>query len=165
MGTLADDGEGAEDETSALLSRRRALSETRAVLVKASAAWAPFGCAASGGCCQLSVTRRPPWLWPSEWWLLLEALALAGRRLPPERPDGGCPFLDASGVRCSVYEARPAGCRTFFCARVTGPSRLPATQTNALLERLGALNLRVTADAAPRSLPDWHQGSASAGDR
>ena len=54
-----------------------------------------------------------------------------------------CPFLDASGKRCSVYEARPFGCRTFFCGRINGPSKIPADETNALLERLTALNVAV----------------------
>jgi Fe-S-cluster containining protein len=125
------------------------------VLERASRAWAPFSCPGAAECCQLSVTKRPPWLWPSEWDVLLEHLRHRGRALPLARADGGCPFLDEAGRRCTVYEARPLGCRTFFCHRVTGPARVPAMETNALLERLAALNLAVDASARPRSLLDW----------
>ncbi|MGC3998833.1 MAG: YkgJ family cysteine cluster protein [Anaeromyxobacter sp.] len=60
------------------------------------------------------MTKRQPYLWPSEWRVLMEHLKREKRALPPPRADGACPFLDASGKRCSVYEARPFGCRTFF---------------------------------------------------
>ncbi|MCC5828477.1 MAG: YkgJ family cysteine cluster protein [Phycisphaeraceae bacterium] len=41
------------------------------------------------------------------------ALPQAGRAAP----SGDCPFL--SGRCCSVHEARPLGCRTFFCQQGT----------------------------------------------
>lgn len=139
-------------------ARRRALAETRHVLREGSRAWAPYSCPGSAECCQLAVTKRPPWLWPTEWAVLVDRLARERRPLPPKRPDGACPFLDASGKRCTVYEDRPLGCRTFFCGRVQGPARVPADETNALLERLEALNLALDARAAPRALPDWIDG-------
>ncbi len=141
----------AEDE----LEWRRAVTETRAVLRKASETWARHSCPASGECCQLSVTKRQPYLWPSEWRVLMEHLKREKRALPPPRADGACPFLDASGKRCSVYEARPFGCRTFFCGRIIGPSKIPADETNTLLERLTALNVAVDERAEPRAMLDW----------
>lgn len=153
MATLADDDDEAAGDSD--LARRRARDETRHVLREGSRAWAPFSCPGTAECCQLAVTKRPPWLWPSEWDVLLEHLRRARRPLPPARGDGGCPFLDEPGRRCTVYDARPLGCRTFFCHRVTGPARVPADETNALLERLAALNLAVDDEARPRSLLDW----------
>jgi Fe-S-cluster containining protein len=132
---------------------RRAVTETKAVLTKADAAWARHGCPGTAECCQLAVTKRPPWLWPSEWKLLEHAR----RPLPPARADGGCPFLDEAGKRCTVYASRPLGCRTYFCHRIEGPAKLPKDETNALLERLKALNLAVDDEAEPRSILDWHQ--------
>lgn len=129
---------------------RRALAETRAVLRLADQAYAPFRCPASAECCQLEKTGRPPWLWPTEWRLLRERV----KALPPPRADGACPFLDAAGQRCTVYEVRPFGCRTFFCQRVQGPARQPAERTDALLTRLRQLNLELDPDAAPRPLPE-----------
>ncbi len=134
---------------------RAAISETRAVLRAADEAWQRHGCPASGECCQLAVTKRQPWLWPSEWKVLLAALAQEKRPLPPPRKDGGCPFLDEGGKRCTVYESRPFGCRTFFCARITGPAKVPSASTHALLDRLAALNLAVDDTAQPRALMDW----------
>ena len=128
---------------------RAAITETRAVLRKADAAWAKHSCPSSAECCQLKTTGRPPWLWPSEWQLLL-----ARGPLPPPRVDGGCPFLDPAGLRCTVYEDRPFGCRTFFCHRIRGPAEVPSASTQALLERLKALNLALDDEAEVRSLPD-----------
>lgn len=147
--TLADD-----DPTEGQLRTawRRAVTETRAVLAMADDAWVKHGCPGTAECCQLAVTKRQPWLWPSEWKLLEAHLAATKRPLPPPRTDGACPFLDAAGKRCTVYAARPFGCRTFFCHRVTGPSTQPAERTNALLERLAALNVAVDPGATPRPI-------------
>lgn len=150
--TLADDTRGPGDLR---IAWRRAVTETKAVLQKADAAWRRHGCPASGECCQLSVTRRQPYLWPSEWKLLEAHLRHRGRPFPAARADGACPFLDAAGTRCTVYESRPFGCRTFFCHRITGPAKVPAEDTNALLERLAALNLAVDDRAAPRAMLEW----------
>lgn len=155
---VADDDDSSATDSG--LARRRARDETRHVLQRGSRAWAPFSCPGTAECCQLAVTKRPPWLWPSEWDVLLEHLRRARRPLPPARADGGCPFLDDAGRRCTVYEARPLGCRTFFCGRVSGPSRVPADETNALLERLAALNLAVDDGAHPRSLLEWWADAA-----
>jgi Fe-S-cluster containining protein len=155
-------GVDADDDGREVVLRRRAVTETRAVLTKASEAWKPFSCPGTAECCQLSKTGRPPWLWPSEWQVVLERLRRDRRELPPARADGGCPFLDASGRRCTVYEDRPFGCRTFFCHRILGPSKQPAEVTNGLLERIAAANIAWRSDAEPRALPDWHaEASAS----
>ena len=130
-----------------------ALTETRAVLRKADAEWAKHSCPGTAECCQLKTTGRPPWLWPTEWTLLLKKV---NGVLPPARADGGCPFLDAAGLRCAVYEDRPLGCRTFFCHRIRGPKAVPADATNALLDRLRALNIALDDEAQVKSLPQWH---------
>jgi len=157
---LADEGHGTENRLPEGVARRRAVAETRAVLEKASAAWAPYTCPGTAECCQLKVTGRPPWLWPSEWAVLEEELKAQGRALPPPRDDGACPFLDEAGKRCTVYASRPFGCRTYFCQRVQGPARQPAERTNALLERLKALNLAWDERAEVRALPQWVSSSA-----
>jgi Fe-S-cluster containining protein len=155
--TLPDDDVRTDGEIS--IAWRRAVTETKAVLRAGSAAWSKHGCPGTAECCQLAVTKRPPWLWPSEWKVLEAALKEAKRPLPAARADGACPFLDESGQRCTVYEARPLGCRTFFCGRITGPNKLPKDETNALLERLKALNLAADDEAEPRSILDWHAGA------
>ncbi|MFO0601182.1 MAG: YkgJ family cysteine cluster protein [Myxococcaceae bacterium] len=140
------------------LAWKAAVTETRAVLQKASETWAAHSCPGTAECCafpvQSSGERRVPWLWPSEWRVLLQRLARDKRPVPPPRDDGACPFLSADS-KCTVYADRPFGCRTFFCHRRIGPAKEPAAATHALLERIGAANLAVDSDAAPRSLLDW----------
>ncbi len=142
------------------VSPRAARNETRRVLRQADETYAPFSCPSSAECCQLTKTQRFPYLWPSEWAVLLERLDKDRRPMPPPRADGACPFLDTEGKRCTVYEDRPFGCRTFFCEKIRGPSRQPLEATNALLERLTALNLAADSEAAPKSLPEWHSEHA-----
>ena len=125
--------------------------ETRAVYRKADALWSKFSCPSSGECCQLTLTGRQPWLWPSEWSVLK-----GDAPLPPKRADGGCPFLDAAGRRCTRYADRPLGCRTFFCHRIEGPAAQPVLQMNALQERLERINLNDDEEAQPLTLLDWH---------
>jgi Fe-S-cluster containining protein len=93
-------------------------------------------------------------LWPSEWALLMERIRGV---LPEPRSDGGCPFLDPAGTRCTVYADRPFGCRTFFCHRIRGPAAVPSEATDGLLERLKALNLVLDDEAQVRSLPQWYE--------
>ncbi len=142
-------------------SQRLAVAETRAILAKASALWAPHSCLASGDCCHFETTKRQPWLWPSEWTLIVDHFKQMKRDLPPIRPDGACPFLNDNN-RCTIYDVRPFGCRTFFCARIKGPSRQPASETTALLERLASVNIGLNSDANPRTIVDWHQNQVDA---
>ena len=130
----------------------RAERETRVIYEKADALWSKWSCPATAECCQLKVTQRQPWLYPSEWRVLTR-----GRPLPQQRTDGACPFLDASG-RCSRYADRPLGCRTFFCHRIEGPPTQPAVEMNKLLERLG----RVNDGAEPRELLDLYAEAVAA---
>ena len=138
-----------DPEEEAPLALERALKEVRAIYRQADAAYAPFSCPASGECCQLAVTKRPPWLWRVEWELLRR-----GRGVPPARSDGGCPYLDGAGLRCTAYADRPLGCRTFFCERIQGPAKQPRDLLNGLSKRMEVLSLRVS-DEEPRPLPEW----------
>ncbi|HYH99040.1 YkgJ family cysteine cluster protein [Hyalangium sp.] len=154
-----------DDEDEALVTgavaETRALRELRAIYRQADAAYAPFSCPSSGECCQLSRTGRQPWLWYPEWKLLT-----SHRPLPPKRADGGCPYLDAAGRRCTVYADRPFGCRTFFCERIRGPARQPADTVDALLRRLEAVSQRVMPGlTGPRPLLEWHAEALSMEER
>jgi Fe-S-cluster containining protein len=134
-----------------------AVKATRAIYAKADATWARFSCPSSGECCQLAKTKRQPWLWPSEWNVLSQA-----RVLPPPRDDGACPYLDASGRRCTVYEDRPLGCRTFFCHRIIGPAKHPVLEMDALLRRLERVNLDEDESAEARPLLSWYEAARNA---
>jgi Fe-S-cluster containining protein len=84
-----------------------------ALLVEADAAVAALGpsCALSGRCCKFHEYDHVLFVSaPEAAYLLAEAP-------PPVRPlDSGatCPWQDASG-RCTARDARPLGCRIFFC--------------------------------------------------
>jgi uncharacterized protein len=144
------------EERQRAVARRAALQELRAVYRLVDAVYRPYSCPGTAECCQLTTTKREPWLWPVEWELLLSA---TGGAVPPPRADGGCPFLDSDGKRCSVYASRPFGCRTFFCHRIRGPAREPIEAMAVLSERL--LRVAQTLDpdcAAPRPLLSWAEG-------
>jgi len=146
-----------EPEDDARPRRQHAvLRDTRAVYRLADAAYAPYSCPASGECCQLAVTQRQPWLWLPEWLVLKDHLRKQGRGLPSLRPDGACPFLDGRGRRCTVYEDRPFGCRTYFCARLSGPAHQPLEDVIRLSRRLEVLSLEMDANlTGPRELLSW----------
>lgn len=73
-------------------------------------------------CCRFRVTGRTPYVTEGEILVLVAAVRASGRtRLKREEAgDGACPLLDGEG-RCSVYDARPFGCRTHFCTPAGGP--------------------------------------------
>lgn len=134
-------------------ARRTALQELGAVYRLADAAYRPYSCPGTAECCQLATTGREPWLWPVEWELLVSAKA---GQVPPARPDGGCPFLEADGKRCSVYASRPFGCRTYFCHRIRGPAREPIEAVALLSTRLERVAQTLDPDCpAPRPLLQW----------
>lgn len=118
-------------------------------------------CPASTECCRFAITGREPYVTSIEVALVERAIARKGgaRALgrPPaplassEANDGPrvekdkrrltvvdeepCPLLDASG-RCSVYDARPFGCRTFFCERALRSSGFSQRDTNEFVRRI-----------------------------
>jgi uncharacterized protein len=150
---MAQAGEFNRAERQQAHARRTAFQELQAVYRLADAAYRPYSCPGTAECCQLATTRREPWLWPVEWELLLSA---KGGVVPAARADGGCPFLEPDGKRCSVYASRPFGCRTFFCHRIRGPAREPLEAVALLLERLERVAQALDTDCqAPRPLLAW----------
>lgn len=114
-----------------------------AILHEVDSALDGWGCDASTECCRFAVTGREPWVTALEWRLVVDESARQGRRLPaiPKHEDERCPFLATQegnkGGRCTVYAARPLGCRTFFCERARhtdGRTGAPSTSTRELRE-------------------------------
>ncbi|MFN7130508.1 MAG: YkgJ family cysteine cluster protein [Myxococcales bacterium] len=144
--------EDAEPGVSDVVRDRRALLALDAVYRKAGEALAGFGCPASSECCRLRDTGREPYLFPVELLRLRQALARQGRAVPPPRPDGACRLLTADGRRCTVYEDRPFGCRTYFCERVQGPGAFPEPALHRLTARLTQLSDERDPGAHPERL-------------
>jgi Fe-S-cluster containining protein len=133
------------------------LSGLEAVYRDADRLHAGWSCPASTECCRFGMTGREPYVTSIELATLRKAIAARGgmrswRRapavaddvaraatgrvaLPVVRDERRCPLLDAAG-RCAVYEARPLGCRTFFCERATPGEKVKQREVNALVRRI-----------------------------
>ena len=79
------------------------------------------GCIARTQCCRFQLTGKTPYLTKGEALVAARAWRALGRTRLPESPDGACPLLDRTTGRCRIYEGRPFGCRTHFCAAAGGP--------------------------------------------
>jgi hypothetical protein len=110
-------------------------------------------CDRSQDCCRFGVKGREPYPTAVELALVFEAIrtrglalpandARARRRLPmADAAERRCPMLGQDGA-CKIYEHRPFGCRTFFCDRRLGPSKLPRKEIVALGKRVLELSTR-----------------------
>jgi Fe-S-cluster containining protein len=133
-----------DNELSALLA------ELSALYAKVDALQADAACPASTECCRFGVTGREPYVTSIELAALERAAARRGgplsarRRALPLAGNGAaertCALLDREG-RCSVYESRPFGCRTYFCERASG-SRLSREELRDFVRRLSELAAR-----------------------
>jgi Fe-S-cluster containining protein len=72
-------------------------------------------------CCHFKLTGRTPYLTKGEAVVAAKALRATGRKTLPTNPTGACPLLDDKTGNCLIYESRPFGCRTHFCAAAGGP--------------------------------------------
>jgi uncharacterized protein len=118
------------------VSEQALLAELSALYEDVDALYRGASCDRSTECCRFGVTGREPQVTSIELALVTRALRVRGgqpskkrRALPltneSSRARAGldaaseraCPLLLSPG-RCAVYEARPLGCRTFFCERV-----------------------------------------------
>ncbi len=115
-------------------SSRRAL----VVLHEVDQMLAETRCDGTAECCHFATTGKQPFLTEAEWQLVNDELARQGRPVPAPREDKVCAFL-GEDRRCTIYAARPLGCRTFYCHRVTGP-RVPRRAWNDFRRRLEVLS-------------------------
>lgn len=99
-------------------------------------------------CCQFRLTGRTPMLTKGEAAYAAIGVRASGRKKLPPREDGGCPLLGKNG-RCMIYQHRPFGCRTHFCAAAGGP--YPRKHVADLIQRLEALDEKLGGDG-PRPI-------------
>jgi len=116
-----------------------ALSEVRAIYAALAERPVDRNCVGRGECCHFKLTGLTPYLTKGEALLVAKALRASGRAHLPESVGGACPLLHPETKKCMVYEARPFGCRTHFCAAAGGPySRKEVLDLIRRLEQLDA---------------------------
>ena len=128
--------------------RREALDEVRAVYRELEARPIERNCLRRTECCQFKLTGRTPQLTRGEAILAARGLRASGRKAMPERDDGACPMLRENGA-CMIYQDRPFGCRTHFCAAAGGP--YARGEVIDLIRRLEAVDTRLGGNG-PRAL-------------
>jgi len=99
----------------------RSLNEVRKVYADLSLRPLDRNCVRVKECCHFKLTGRTPYLTKGEALLAAKALRATGRTQLPENTAGACPLLDSFNGNCLIYESRPFGCRTHFCAAAGGP--------------------------------------------
>lgn len=107
-------------------------------------------CARRTECCQFKLTGEVPQLTKAEAMLAAKAWKATGRKELPQKADGSCPCLGNDG-RCLIYEARPFGCRTHFCAAAGGPYE--RREVLDLIQRLEDMDRQFGGDG-PRRLEE-----------
>jgi len=128
---------------------QNALNEVRQVYV--DLAQRPFqrNCLRKTECCHFKLTGRTPYLTKGEAVVAAKALRATGRKSLPETADGSCPMLRQETGNCLIYEDRPFGCRTHFCAAAGGP--LARREVLDLIRRLDDVDLILNGNG-PRPL-------------
>ncbi|NUP07948.1 MAG: hypothetical protein HOW73_18030 [Polyangiaceae bacterium] len=127
-----------------------ALDDLRALYRDVDQAYAGTSCEATTECCRFGLTGREPYVTAVEMALVRRAVARRGsrargagprplhetmRELPVISDERACPLLSAEG-RCSIYDDRPFGCRTFFCERKSSYAEVKHRELLAFVSRL-----------------------------
>jgi Fe-S-cluster containining protein len=126
-----------------------ALAEVRAVYRDLAARPIERNCELRTQCCHFKLTGKTPYLTRGEALLAARAWKATGRKALPPRDDGACPMLDPQTSRCLIYEDRPFGCRTHFCAAAGGP--YARREVIDLIRRLEQIDEQLGGDG-PRAL-------------
>ena len=107
-------------------------------------------CRVTTRCCRFQLTGEVPVLTLGEAMHAAKGVRASGRKEMPAAPEGACPLLGRDG-KCTIYEHRPFGCRTHFCASAGG--MVPTKEVVDLIQRLEALDEKLGGDGS-RALPD-----------
>ncbi len=128
---------------------RTALAEVRQVYLDLAQRPIQRNCLRRTECCQFKLTGRSPYLTKGEALVAAKAFRATGRKSLPENADGSCPMLQQESGSCLIYEDRPFGCRTHFCAPAGGP--IPRREVLDLIRRLEDVD-RTLNGSGPRPL-------------
>jgi uncharacterized protein len=125
---------------------RIALAEVRQVYVDLAQTPVQRNCVRKTECCHFKLTGRTPQLTKGEALVAAKAFRATGRKSLPETADGSCPMLQQETGNCLIYEDRPFGCRTHFCAAAGGP--IARREVLGLIRRLEDLDLTLNGDGS-----------------
>ncbi|MEY2481261.1 MAG: uncharacterized protein QOI04_2188 [Verrucomicrobiota bacterium] len=98
-----------------------AIAEVRKVYVDLAKRPIDRNCTRMMKCCHFKLTGRTPYLTKGEALVAAAAFRATGRKSLPKNSDGACPMLHGATGNCLIYNDRPFGCRTHFCAAAGGP--------------------------------------------
>jgi uncharacterized protein len=128
------------------------LDELRVLYAEIDAALEGFGCEGTTDCCRFGVTGREPYPTAVELSFLEKAVRARGglpkRRSLPVAGERRCDLLGDDG-KCLVYDARPFGCRTFYCHRAHGPGGAPPSLPRETVRRMAGAIATLSARFAP----------------
>ncbi|MEI7864150.1 MAG: YkgJ family cysteine cluster protein [Chthoniobacterales bacterium] len=127
-----------------------ALQEVRSVYHDLAARPIERDCQLRTECCHFKLTGKTPHLTRGEALVAVRAWKATGRKGLPSHTEGSCPFLDSVTARCLIYEHRPFGCRTHFCAAAGGP--YARAEVLDLIRRLEDVDAELGGDGS-RALP------------
>jgi Fe-S-cluster containining protein len=127
-----------------------ALKEVRDVYTDLAERPIVRNCTRRTECCHFKLTGRTPYLTKGEALLAAKALRATGRKSLPESSSGACPMLQAGTGNCLIYDNRPFGCRTHFCAAAGGP--YARRDVLDLIRRLEQVDVQLNG-TGPRMLP------------
>ena len=128
---------------------RTALAEVRQVFVDLAQKPIQRNCLRKTECCHFKLTGRTPYLTKGEAVVAAKAFRATGRKTLPENADGSCPMLQPETGNCLIYDDRPFGCRTHFCAAAGGP--IARREVLDLIRRLEDVDLALNGNG-PRPL-------------
>lgn len=126
-----------------------AIAEVRQVYVDLAQRPIERNCVRQTECCHFKLTGRAPYLTKGEAIVAAKALRATGRKSLLESPSGACPMLESITGTCLIYQDRPFGCRTHFCAAAGGP--VARREVLDLIRRLEDVDLALNGNG-PRTL-------------
>jgi Fe-S-cluster containining protein len=118
--------------------QQTAVAQVRAIYAELATRPIERSCMLVKECCQFRLTGRTPYLTRGEALVAAQAVRASGRKQTPATADGGCPMLDRQTGNCVIYNDRPFGCRTHFCAAAGGP--YARREVGDLIQRLETID-------------------------
>lgn len=120
------------------------LAQLHGIYAEADALLAGWTCPMTAECCHFGKTGKEPFVTSIELAEIDRGIAALGKRGgKPERrakenereQSRVCPMLTAD-MKCSVYDSRPLGCRTFFCNLASKSTKVPHEKWRDIVRRV-----------------------------